>query len=46
MRRSAGFMTRNGRRRLVVPVKGPYISKVRRGRPNADRAENHTVREH
>jgi hypothetical protein len=31
---------------LVAPATGPYISKARRGRQNADRAENHTLREH
>jgi hypothetical protein len=55
MRRSAGFMTRNGTlpsramnraARLVAPANGPYINKIRRGRQNANRAENRTVREH
>ena len=32
--------TRTGQ--LVAPATGPYISKARRGRQNADRAKNRT----
>jgi hypothetical protein len=46
MRRLAGFMTRRGPQRLVAPASGPYISKVRRDRQNADRAENRAMHEH
>ena len=45
MRRSATRRT-GEHRQLVAPATGPYISKVRRGRQNADRAENRTVHEH
>jgi hypothetical protein len=30
----------------VAPATGPYISKTRRSRQNADRAANRTVHEH
>jgi hypothetical protein len=53
MRRLAGYMTRSGHwhvkmcakkrtGQLVAPATGPYISKARRGRQNADRAANRT----
>ena len=56
MRRLAGFMTRSGHwhvkmcakrtGQLVAPAAGPYISKARRGRQNADRAKNRDMSEH
>jgi hypothetical protein len=39
-------MTRNGLKKLVAPANGPYISQVRRGRQNANRAKNRQAREH
>lgn len=55
MRRSAGFMTRNGTLssramnragQLVAAATGPHIKRTRRDRQNANRAENRTVHEH